>query len=172
GTIRQMRDSSQSVQLGFDAMKHLPIVGKHVDAHTRLLVRPGMDKMVAIFSESELFHEGRSVFHPEGIQRLKAWAESQSSSTKIEGSEFVIVAYPDFHAHDSKAAEILTTEQADAVKTYLMDHHSIQKLGAFSRRAVQTLGMGTKASPAVPASAALPARRIEIILFAPAGTLS
>lgn len=171
GTLKQVRESSQSMQNGFEAMKHLPIVGKHVDPYTKLLVRPGMDKIVGTFSEQELFHEGRSVFHPEGVQKLKEWAEKYVPGTKLAGSEFVIVAYTDSNS-DSKAAEILTTEQSEAVRTYLIDHHSIHKLGTFSRRTVHAIGMGTRLSPTTAASASLPLRRIEVILFAPAGTLS
>lgn len=172
GTIRQMRDTSQSVQQGFDAMKHLPIVGKHIDPYTKLLVRPGMDKIVGTFAESELFHEGRSVFHPEGVERLRSWAAKNVPGTKLPGSEFVIVAYTDPSYVDNKAADILTQEQADAVKTYLVDHHDIHKLGTFSRRTVQSIGMGTRISPGISPSPPLPLRRIEVILFAPAGTLS
>lgn len=171
-TLRQVRESSQSVQQGFDAIKHLPLVGKHVDPHTRVLVRPGMDKLVGVFSENELFHEGRSVFHPEGVEKLRAWAARHVPGSKFSGTEFVIVSYTDPNYTDSKAAEILTQEQADAVKTYLMDHHSIHKLGSWSRRPVQAIGMGTRMSPGVPSSPPLPLRRIEVILFAPAGTLS
>jgi phospholipid/cholesterol/gamma-HCH transport system substrate-binding protein len=171
-TIKQVRDSSQSVQQGFDAMKHLPLVGKHVDPHTKVLVRPGMDKFVGTFAEEELFHAGRSVFHPEGVQKLKAWAEKHVPGSRLSGSEFVIVAYTDPNVSDNKAAEILTTEQAEAVRTYLTDHHNIHKLGTFSRRTVHAIGMGTRASPTLAPSASVPLRRIEVILFAPAGTLS
>lgn len=172
GTIRQMRDTGQSIQLGFDAMKHLPIVGKHIDPYTKLLVRPGMDKLVGTFAESELFHEGRSVFHPDGVNRLRSWAAMHVPATKLAGSAFVIVSYTDPGYVDNKAADILTQEQAEAVKTYLQDHHEIHKLGTFSRRTVQAIGMGTRLSPGVPPSPPLPLRRIEVILFAPAGTLS
>jgi phospholipid/cholesterol/gamma-HCH transport system substrate-binding protein len=171
-TLKQVRDSSQSMQNGFDAMKHLPIVGKHVDPYTKLLVRPGMDKFVGVFAESEIFHDGRSVFHPEGVEKLRAWAALHVPNTKLAGSEVVIVAYTDPNYPDSKAAEILTQEQAEAVKTYLIDHHDIHKLGTFSRRNVQAIGMGNKTAPGIPVSPPLPLRRIEIILFAPAGTLS
>ena len=171
-TLKQVRDSSQSMQNGFDAMKHLPLVGKHVDPHTKVLVRPGMDKFVGVFAESEIFHEGRSVFHPEGVDRLRTWAAQNLPSRKLSGSDVVIVAYTDPNSIDSKAAEILTQEQADAVKTYLIDHHDIHKLGTFSRRTVQAIGMGNKSAPGVPASPPLPLRRIEVIIFAPAGTLS
>ena len=171
-TLKQVRDSSQSMQNGFDAMKHLPIVGKHVDPYTKLLVRPGMDKFVGVFAESEIFHDGRSVFHPEGVEKLRAWAALHIPNTKLAGSEVVIVAYTDPNYPDSKAAEILTQEQAEAVRTYLTDHHDIHKLGMFSRRSVQAIGMGNKTAPGIPTSPPLPLRRIEIILFAPAGTLS
>jgi phospholipid/cholesterol/gamma-HCH transport system substrate-binding protein len=172
GTLRQVKDASQSMQQGFDAMKHLPLVGKHVDPHTKVLVRPGMDKVVAIFAETEIFHEGRSVFHPEGVEKLRQWAATHVPGSKFAGTEFVIVAYSDPNTIDGKAAEILTQEQADAVKTYLCDHHSIHKISAWRSRSVQAIGMGTRASPGIPASPPLPLRRIEVILFAPAGTLS
>lgn len=171
-TLKQVRDSSQSLQNGFDAMKHLPLVGKHVDPYTKLLVRPGMDKLVAVFTEDDLFHEGRSVFHPEGVEKLRSWAVQNIPQTKLAGSEVVIVAYADPQFPDSKSAEILTQEQAEAVKTYLSDHHGIHKLGTFSRRTVQAIGMGTKGAPGSPHSPPLPLRRIEVIFFAPAGTLS
>jgi len=37
---------------------------------------------------------------------------------------------------------------------------------------VQAIGMGNKTAPGIPTFPPLPLRRIEIILFAPAGTLS
>lgn len=171
-TVKQVRESSQAVQNGFEAMKHLPLVGKHVDPYTKVLVRPGMDRFVGVFTEAELFHEGRSVFHPEGVERLRSWAAKHIPNTRLAGTEVVIVAYTDPHFTDSKAAEILTQEQADAVKTYLSDHHDVHKLGTFSRRTVQAIGMGNRSAPGVPVSPPLPLRRIEVIIFAPAGTLS
>ncbi|MBL8823730.1 MAG: MCE family protein [Planctomycetia bacterium] len=171
-TIKQVRDTSQSVQFGFDAMKQLPLVGKHVDPNTKLLVRPGMDKVVGVFTEAELFHEGRSVFHPEGVEQLRAWAAKTLPGTKLSGSEVVIVSYTDPNYPDQRAAEILTQEQAEAIRTYLTDHHGIHKTGTFSRRTVHAIGMGTRVAPGMTASPSTPLRRIEIIIFAPAGTLS
>lgn len=170
--IRQVRESSQTVNNSFDALKKLPLVGKHIDENVKLLVRPGYDKAVGVFSETELFHEGRSVFHPEGVERLRQWAEANLPKSKLKGSEVVIVAYADPNYPDPRAADLLTQEQAEAVKTYLSDHHDVHKLSYFSRRPVTALGMGTKAAPGVPVSPPLPLRRIEIIVFAPAGTLS
>ncbi len=172
GTLRQVKQSSQTLHNGVDALKHLPVVGKHMDAHTKLLVRPGMDKIVGTFEESELFHPGRSVFHPEGVERLKSWAAAQVPGSKLKGSEVVIVGYADPNFPDSQAAELLTQEQAEAVKTYLSDHHEIHKLGTFSRRTVTALGMGIRPAPGLPTSPPPPVRRIEVIIFAPAGTLS
>jgi phospholipid/cholesterol/gamma-HCH transport system substrate-binding protein len=171
-TIRQVRESSQTVNNSFDALKKLPLVGKHIDEHVKLLIRPGSDKMVGVFAETQLFHDGRSVFHPEGVERLKQWSEANLPKSKLKGSEVVIVAYTDPHHPDPRAAELLTQEQAEAVKTYLSDHHDVHKLSYFSRRAVTALGMGTKSAPGGPVSPPPPLRRIEIIVFAPAGTLS
>jgi phospholipid/cholesterol/gamma-HCH transport system substrate-binding protein len=172
GTIKQVRQSSQTVNNSFEALKQMPLLGKHIDANTKLLVRPGMDKLVGAFEEGELFHTGRSVFHPEGVERLNAWALMNLPKSKLKGSEVVIVAYTDPNNPDSQAADLLTQEQAEAVKTYLMDHHDVHKLGYFSRRSVTALGMGIRPVPGYPISPPPPLRRIEIIIFAPAGTLS
>jgi len=171
-TIKQVRESSQTVNNSFDALKKLPLVGRHIDENVKLLVRPGCDKAVGVFAENELFHEGRSVFHPEGVERLRQWAEANLPRSKLKGSEVVIVAYTDPNYPDPRAADLLTQEQAEAVKTYLSDHHDVHKLGYFSRRPVTALGMGTRPAPGVPISPPMPLRRIEIIVFAPAGTLS
>jgi phospholipid/cholesterol/gamma-HCH transport system substrate-binding protein len=112
------------------------------------------------------------VFHPEGVERLKNWAEANLVKSRLKGSEVVIVAYTDPNHPDPRAAELLTQEQAEAVKTYLSDHHDVHKMGYFSRRTVTALGMGSKAAPGLPVSPPPPLRRIEIIVFAPAGTLS
>jgi phospholipid/cholesterol/gamma-HCH transport system substrate-binding protein len=170
--LKQVRESSQTVNNSFGALKHLPLVGKHIDEHVKLLVRPGSDKAVMVFSETELFHEGRSVFHPEGVERLKIWASANLPKTKLKGSEVVIVAYTDPNHPDPRAAELLTQEQAEAVKTYLTDHHEVHKVSFWSKRPVTAVGLGTKPAPGLPISPPPPLRRIEIIVFAPAGTLS
>jgi phospholipid/cholesterol/gamma-HCH transport system substrate-binding protein len=171
-TVRQVKQSSQTVNNSFDALKQMPLIGKHIDANTKLLVRPGMDKIVGVFEESQLFHQGRSVFHPEGVERLNAWALMNLPKAKLSGSEVVIVAYTDPNCPDAQSAELLTQEQADAVKTYLTDHHDVHKLSFWSRRAVTATGMGVRPAPGYPTSPPPPIRRIEIIIFAPAGTLS
>jgi phospholipid/cholesterol/gamma-HCH transport system substrate-binding protein len=172
GAVRGVKESSQNVNNSLDALKQVPLVGKHIDAKTRLLIRPGMDKFVGVFEESEVFHPGRSVFHPEGVERLNAWALANLPKTKIKGSEVVIAVYTDPGALDAQSADLLTQEQAEAVRTYLTEHHDIHKLGTFSRRVVTPLGMGTRPAPGPRISPPPPIRRIEIIIFAPAGALS
>ena len=65
-------------------------------------------------------------------------------------------------------AEILTQEQADSVRKYLVDKHAVQSAGWFRSRKVAAVGFGTHVPPTQdPLPPGSPPRRIEIILFTP-----
>ena len=81
----------------------------------------------------------------------------------------VIAAFTD-EGRDEDLAEILTQDQADAVRDYLVTNHSIQSAGWFKKRKVASVGFGshiprTLDPPATPQDQ--PGRRVEIILFTP-----
>ena len=82
-------------------------------------------------------------------------------------SEVVIAAFTD-DDRDQDLAEILTQEQAESVRRYLVDKHSIQSAGWFKSRKIAAVGFGTHAPPTLdPTPADQPSRRVEIILFTP-----
>jgi hypothetical protein len=72
---------------------------------------------------------------------------------------------------DSKTADILTQQQAEAVMTYLVDEQKAAKLGWIKRRTVTPLGMGGRLPPGGPVSASVPPRRVEIVIFVPPGSV-
>jgi phospholipid/cholesterol/gamma-HCH transport system substrate-binding protein len=70
---------------------------------------------------------------------------------------------------DERSAQILTEEQAEAVKNYLIAQHRVNRLGWWSSRNVLALGMGTRPPPngAGGNKSSAPARRVEVIVFIP-----
>lgn len=168
GTLRQLQQTGQTINQSIESLKNMPLVGKYLDNTTKLLVRPNYFRQAATFREDELFPPGRALFTPEGLVRLNDWAAKELPKAKDKGAEIVIVAYQGT-ATDGQAADILTQRQAEAVRTYLIDHHKIDRLGWFSSRTVQAVGMGNRPAPGEAVVPAPPANRIELIIFAPPG---
>ncbi|MFO0892966.1 MAG: OmpA family protein [Isosphaeraceae bacterium] len=100
-----------------------------------------------------------------GRTRLDAVA-SWFKSVKRPTSEVVIAAFTDAPA-DGDLAQILTQEQADAVKNYLVSKHKISSSGWFSSGKVAYLGRLRHRGPRGLPAAAAPTRRIEVIVFTP-----
>ncbi len=170
-SIKQLQQTGASIQFSLEALKQMPVVGRYLDVSTRTLVRPNFEKHMIQFKEEDLFPPGRALFTPEGLTKLDRWAATQLPRWNHKGTEIVIVAYQQ-GAQDPQAAEVLTQRQAEAVRTYLIDHHKIDKLGWFTWRTVQALGMGNRPAPGEPTQPPPPNNRLEIIVFAPPGTPS
>jgi phospholipid/cholesterol/gamma-HCH transport system substrate-binding protein len=169
GSLRQFQQSMESMGRGFDALKHMPWVGQYVDTATDLLVRPGAERYRFVLKESDLFEPGRSVLTATGKGRLDALAITELPRLNVIGSEVVIAGYTQ-PGHDARVAEVLTQQQSEAVRNYLLEQYAIQKISFWRRRDVIALGMGAK-SPPGGMDSSLPARRIEIIVFAPPGSV-
>jgi len=170
GTLKQVKETSATVEDGFGALKSMPFFGKYVDVPTKLLVRPNAEVHAIVLRESELFEPGKSVLTPSGQQRLGKLAAEELPKYKVAGSEIVIVSYTNGNG-DPRASEVLTQQQAEAVMNHLVDEHKAAKLGWIKRRNVIPLGLGTRPPPGGPSSAALPPRRIEIVVFVPPGSV-
>jgi outer membrane protein OmpA-like peptidoglycan-associated protein len=170
-TLHQLQYSSMAVANGFDALKQMPILGKYVDTSTKALVKPNHQAVRFVYHDYELFPEGKGLLTPEGAGRLDQMAVNFLPRFNVKGSEIVVVAYAD-SASDPKAAEVLTQQQADTVRTYLVDTHKAHKTGWVSWRPVTAIGMGTKPAPGDAPASPPPARRIEVIVFVPLGSLS
>lgn len=172
GTLKELQATSRSIAQGVESLKYLPVFGKYLEnSTTKALIRPNSERFVFTFQESELFHPGRAVFTPDGIQRLHRLASEQLPRYNVKGSELVIAAYAET-AFDAKAADVLTQEQCELVKVYLMDNHKVHKLGWFTSRPIQTIGMGTRSAPGDPPPSPPPPRRVEVIVFVPPGSVS
>jgi phospholipid/cholesterol/gamma-HCH transport system substrate-binding protein len=132
----------------------------------RVLFHPGAERDSRSLREEELFPPGRSVLTAQGRRRLDevgAWFKAVKRPT----SEVVIAAFTDTPG-DADLAQILTQEQAEAVRAYLVSKYAIDSNGWFSSRKVAAVGFGT-GSPRGPTDAPpdQPARRVEVIVFTP-----
>ena len=163
--LQQGRETMVSIGQSADAVKHLPVMRNYVEDPTALLVRPNCERNRQCFSESELFEPGRAVLTAQGRERLDTlapWLEGM----KHKGSEVVVVAYADPRSAVPALAQTITRQQSESVCDYLKKQHAIQKMGWFSSRKVTPLGQGVMPPPA-PERDALPASRVEVLVFVP-----
>jgi phospholipid/cholesterol/gamma-HCH transport system substrate-binding protein len=132
----------------------------------RVLFQPGAQRHSRALRAEDLFEPGRSVLTPIGRTRLDEVARWCKQASRPR-SELVIAAFTD-DDRDLDLAEILTQEQADAVRNYLVEKHSVQSAGWFKRRKVAAVGFGTHTPKTLePSPQGQPSRRVEIILFTP-----
>jgi phospholipid/cholesterol/gamma-HCH transport system substrate-binding protein len=164
--IEQGQETASSLKQDADALKQMPIVRGYVEDPHALLVRPNCERNRRCFAEEELFEPGRAVLTTQGKRQLD-FLGPWLVGLKHKGSDVVIVGYADPKAvPDAALAKTLTKQQSEAVLTYLKEQHSVQKLGWFSSRKVTALGCGI-ARPPVPEKVALPAARVEVLVFVP-----
>jgi phospholipid/cholesterol/gamma-HCH transport system substrate-binding protein len=132
----------------------------------RVLFQPGAERKSRALLADDLFEPGRSILTKPGRARLDEigrWCKQDIQPT----SQVVIAAFTDGH-HDQDLAEILTQEQADAVRKYLIEKHGIQSAGWFRSRKVAAVGFGTHTPRAIDSTPRdTRTRRVEIILFTP-----
>jgi phospholipid/cholesterol/gamma-HCH transport system substrate-binding protein len=163
--VDRSKETMTSIQRDADALKKLPFVGGYIEDPTALLVRPKSERNRRVYAETELFEPGRAVLTAKGRESLDAivpWLDG----LKHAGSDVVIVTYADPKTSDAKTANTITRQQSEAVITYLKGSHKVHKLGWFSSRKVTPLGMGLQPPPA-PEKDALPAGRVEVLVFVP-----
>jgi phospholipid/cholesterol/gamma-HCH transport system substrate-binding protein len=131
-----------------------------------VLFQPGAARNSRSFRTEDLFEHDSSVLTTAGQARLDEigrWCKWVGQPN----SRVVIAAFTDL-TRDKDLAVVLTQEQADSVRQYLVDKHSIQSAGWFKTRKVAAVGFGTHAPRTLdPAPEGAPARRVDIILFTP-----
>ncbi|MFO0911259.1 MAG: OmpA family protein [Isosphaeraceae bacterium] len=132
----------------------------------RVLFQPGAARLARTMHEGELFEPGRAILTPNGRRRLDevgAWFKRVKQPT----SEVVIAAFTDA-AGDAGLAQVLTQEQAEAVRKYLINKHGVGSSGWFSSRKVAAVGFGTEVPRGLTTAAdQQPPRRVEVIVFTP-----
>ena len=131
----------------------------------RVLFKPGADRDSRTLPADDLFEPGRSVLTANGRKQLDDVA-NWFAKTKRPKSEVVIAAFTD-DDRDRDLAQILTQEQADAVRKYLVSKHGIDSIGWFSSRKVAAVGFGSQAPRSSTGDPGAPPRRVEVILFTP-----
>jgi phospholipid/cholesterol/gamma-HCH transport system substrate-binding protein len=133
---------------------------------SRVLFHPGAERDSQTIRQEDLFEPGRSVLTAQGKRRLDeigGWFKKM----KRPGSEVVIAAFTD-EPRDADLALILTQEQAESVRRYLVAKHGIDSAGWFSSRKIASVGFGIEPTPqSAVEGAEPPPRRVEIILFTP-----
>jgi phospholipid/cholesterol/gamma-HCH transport system substrate-binding protein len=165
--LQQGKGTMVSFQQDADALKSMPIVRNYVEDPEALLVRPNCERNRKWFAEADLFEPGRAVLTADGKRRLDELAP-WLAGLKHKGSEVVVVSYADAKEASAAVARTLTKKQSEAVCDYLKSQHSIQKMGWFSSRKVDALGLGTNPPP-IADKEPLPPARVEVNVFVPQG---
>jgi phospholipid/cholesterol/gamma-HCH transport system substrate-binding protein len=171
-TLKNLQRTTDAVGQRFDDLKRLPLVGGYLDAQMRTLFRPNQQKYPFVFQSRHLFADPASaVLTPAGEGHLAAWAQAEWPRFQVKGSELVVAAFAGAAA-DARAADVLTQQQADAVREYLVQQHSANKLGWVKWRKVEAVGLGTRSAPGGdPQTAAAYPNRVELLVFVPPGSL-
>jgi phospholipid/cholesterol/gamma-HCH transport system substrate-binding protein len=160
-----------SLEENLEALKQTWPLSRYFDSRAyldreRVLYQPGSDRRSRTLRSEDLFEPGRSVLTNLGRVRLDEigrWCVQSSRPT----SEVVIAAFTD-PSDNQNLAEILTQDQAEIVRKYLVEKHSIQSAGWFRSRKVAAVGFGSHISPVLHASTLeSPSRRVEVIVFTP-----
>lgn len=131
----------------------------------KVLFKPGSEKQGRSLNLDGLFEPGRSVLTQSGrveLDAIGAWFKRALNKR----SEVVIAVFsPD--ATDHELAQMLTQEQANAVRKYLVDRYKIDAIGWFGTRKVAAVGFGVQVPRNLVATESPVGRRVEIILFTP-----
>jgi phospholipid/cholesterol/gamma-HCH transport system substrate-binding protein len=163
-TIAAMEDN-------LEALKRTWPLSRYFDSRAyfereKVLYQPGSRRDTRLLRDEELFEPGRAIFTPVGRTRLDEVARWCKRTSQPQ-SEVVIAAFTS-DENDGDLAELLTQEQADAVRKYLVEKHGINSAGWFRTRKVAAVGFGNQLPRfAEPAATGVPPRRVEIILFTP-----
>jgi phospholipid/cholesterol/gamma-HCH transport system substrate-binding protein len=142
----------------------------------RLLYQPGARREQRVLAADALFEPGRAVLTPAGRKQIDEVAQWFKSQARPDTTRVVVAAFTDTAPNASEdLARILTQDQADAIRNYLVGTHALDRLPwyTFSKRSFAAVGFGTHqpaealAATAGPPAAPPPGRRVEVILFTP-----
>ena len=139
--------------------------GKGFYDRENLLFKPGSERAGRTLAADDLFRPGQAILTDRGCRRLDevgAWFQK----TKQGKSEVVIAAFTD-DGRNPEHARILTQEQADAVRNYLVNKFSISSTGWFGTRKVAAVGFGSESPRVALGDSGVPSKRVEVILFTP-----
>jgi phospholipid/cholesterol/gamma-HCH transport system substrate-binding protein len=163
-TVSAMEDNLEALKRTWPLSRYFD--GRAYFEREKVLYQPGSRRDSRLFRDEDLFEPGGAIFTPVGRTRLDEVARWCKKTSQPQ-SEVVIAAFTN-NDQDGDLAELLTQEQADAVRKYLVEKHSINSAGWFRSRKVAAVGFGTQVPRVVePPASHVPPRRVEIILFTP-----
>ena len=135
----------------------------------RVLFKPGSERDEKTLPADELFERGKAILTNQGrgvLDGVAKWFRKQAKPS----SEVVIAAFT-AAGEDEELNLILTQEQAEAVRKYMVDYYSIDSIGWFSSRRVAAVGFGSRAPKSIERKPETkdeaPPRRVEFIVFTP-----
>lgn len=164
-------DAIGDLNENLDALKHTWPISRYFDGRAyydreRVLYKPGSRRESRVLAAEALFERDRAILTPDGRRLLDEAATWFKDNLQRE-SEVVIAAYSD-RPEEPDLAHLLTQEQADAVRRYLVDQHGLGSVGWFKSRKVAAIGFGSETpQEPPPGETAGPPRRVELILFTP-----
>lgn len=165
--LREGKETLSTLKQDAEAIKRLPIIRGYVEDTLALLYRPDQNSDRRIYASDDLFEPGSAVLTEAGkahLSNLAPWLES----TKVKGSEVVVVSYANPASPDlpGPAAQALTQKRSEAVAAFLRDHLKAHKLSWMSSRDIHLIGMGQNPPP-VPEKEPLAPDRTEVVVFTP-----
>jgi len=162
-TIDDLGDNLNALKRTWPISRYFDSKGFYDRDH--LLYQPGSERSSRTLSADDLFRPGQAILTDRGCKRLDevgAWFKA----AKQGKSEVVIAAFTD-SGQAPDLAQILTQGQADSVRNYLVNKHSISSSGWFGTRKVAAVGFGSQPPQVAAVDPGVPARRVEVILFTP-----
>ncbi|WP_165227308.1 OmpA family protein [Aquisphaera insulae] len=163
-TFAAMEDNLDALKRTWPLSRYFE--GRSYYEREKILYQPGALKESRTLAADDLFEPGRAILTPTGRVRLNelgTWCKAANRAR----AEVVIAAFTG-PGQDPDLAEVLTQEQADSVRRYLVEKHGLDSAGWFRSRKVTAVGFGTQVPRGLePAAEPLPERRVDVILFTP-----
>jgi phospholipid/cholesterol/gamma-HCH transport system substrate-binding protein len=164
--VKDGRSAIGSVRQNSEAVAKLPIVRNYVESPASLMVRPDLRRESINYSTADLFEPNSAILSEMGRSHLENLSTRLKNLTNAK-TEVVIVAARDpmDSTQTATSAELLTKKQAEAVVEYLKTAKAT-KIGWWTHRKVNAIGLGTNPSPVVEPEK-LPPSYLQVLLFTP-----
>lgn len=162
-TLDALGENLQAIKRTWPVSRYFE--GKGYYDRDNVLFKPGSERASRLLAADDLFRPGGAILTDAGRQRLDevgAWFNRAKQSK----SEVVIAAFTDDQGPPDRA-RILTQEQADSVRNYLVGKYGINAVGWFGSRKIAAVGFGAQAPEVALVDPGVPPRRVEVILFTP-----
>lgn len=166
GLVQDGRETIQSVKQNSDAVARMPIVRNYVENANAMLVRPECRQESMTYNIADIFEPNSAILHESGRTHLRAvalWVKNQPNS---KADAVVVCGHDaDDSSQSSTLIEQLTRKQAEVALEYLKENGA-HKMGWWSRRKMQSIGLGKNPLP-IPCAEKPPANFLQVFVFTP-----